>query len=135
MGASKKLFEEIQQSIIEAEEGNKSYIEVYIELKEIEDLIKASKEKVRKLAYDEAVNYGEKSFEKYGKKITPSSKTTYNYNHIPWWNRKKSELENIQESAKLVAKNNVEIFDPETGELIPPVVCTYSYFPKIENIK
>lgn len=135
MGASKRLFEDLQQLINEAEEGNKSYIEALIEVKELEESIKLAKEKISKKAYDEACGYSEKTFEKFGKKITPTSKTTWNYKEVPWWNRKNKELEAIQETCKLISKNNAEVYDPETGELVPPAIATHSYFVKIENIK
>jgi len=134
MGATKKLFEEIRQIQIDAEEGIMDSLHAYIELDKLEKTVKDSKDKLKELAFKKAEQYGEKSFEDFGAKVELSGKTTWDFKHIPAWNDKKKELSDIEESAKMAAINatkNIESANNSTGEVIVPATSKYSQFLKI----
>jgi len=136
MGATKRLFEEIRQIQIDAEEGNMDSLHAYIELDKLEKVIKDSKDKVKESAIKKAEQYGEKTFEDFGAKIEMSGKTTWDFKHIPAWNDKKRELTDIEEIAKLAAMNaakNIESANTSTGEMIIPGASKYSPFLKITS--
>jgi hypothetical protein len=135
MSASKRLFEEIRQLQIDAEDGNKDPLFIYIELDKIEKVVKDCKDKVKDSAIKKADDYGQKQFEAFESKIELSGKTTWDFKHIPAWNDKKKELTDIEETAKSAALNankGIESANIQTGEVVIPAVSKYSTFLKIQ---
>jgi hypothetical protein len=130
MAFSKKLFEEIRQSIQEAadlvNEGEVNAFDVGRELAYTKNCVEQAKEKI--------TDAEKKEFEKYlpyelkAKKIQlAGGGMTWDYKHIPEWVAKKAELTEIEERAKSAfnaALKNTSSFDNETGAEILPAVGT-----------
>lgn len=118
-----------EQIIEQVDNGYMTALDAYILLetrkKELEEVISSVKEdaieEARKLGTDNgAVTYRDVKLQKV------ASRASYSYTHIPSWIDKKSELQNIEELAKLAAKHGKPQADPDSGEVIPPAIVTYS---------
>ena len=130
MAFSKKLFEEIRQSIQEAadlvNEGEVNAFDVGRELSYTKNCVEQAKEKI--------ADAEKKEFEKYlpdelkAKKIQlAGGGMTWDFKHIKAWVDKKAELTEIEEKAKAAfnaALKNTSSFDNETGEEITPAIGT-----------
>lgn len=118
-----------EQILKQVEYGEMSPLDAYILFetlkKELEEAVSTVKEdaieEARKLGTDNgAVQYRDVKLQKV------ASRASYSYTHIPSWIDKKGELQNIEELAKLAAKHGKPQADPDSGEVIPPAIVTYS---------
>lgn len=94
----KKTLIEITDDAIQ---GNRSPLEVYIRLKDIEQTLKECLAALQPLAVDEANKWTEKSFTHFGaridKKNTPG---TWKFTNLDAWKTTKETLKSIEEKAK-----------------------------------
>lgn len=118
-----------EQIIEQVNNGYMTALDAYILLdtqkKQLEEAISSVKEdaveEARKLGTDNGtVTYRDVKLQKV------ASRASYSYSHIPTWIDRKSELQNVEELAKLAAKYGKPQADPDTGEFIPPAIVTYS---------
>lgn len=118
-----------EQILKQVEDGEMSPLDAYILFetlkKELEEAVSTVKEdaieEARKLGTDNgAVQYRDVKLQKV------ASRASYSYTHIPSWIDKKGELQNIEELAKLAAKHGKPQAYPDSGEVIPPAIVTYS---------
>lgn len=130
MAYSKKLFEEIRQSIQEAadlvNEGEINAFEVGRELAYTKNCVEQAKEKITEAEKKEFAKY-EKSELQAMKIQIAGGGMTWKFDHIPEWVAKKAELTEIEEKAKSAfnaALKNTSSFDNETGAEILPAVGT-----------
>lgn len=124
--------------------GNFNPIEVALQTKQLEDLIKNIKASkiIKELIDDETSKFTEKTFDFKGFKITKSQRTTYNYvscNDEEWLNLN-TEIETLKEKIKQrekflqsLSKNYAgNIASADTGEVINPPETSTITFLKIE---
>lgn len=119
----------IQSILHDVREGEETALKAYLKLKEIETELSSAIEYVKEDAISEAQQLGTDSgpVEYMGFKLSKvASRASYSYKHIPSWVERNTQLKEVEELAKLGAKNNKEQIDPDTGEIIPPALVTYS---------
>lgn len=124
----------VKRCIDEILEGNRNPIDVEIQLKSLEKVIKEIREneQIKEAIQNEADKYSEKTFNFKGIEITKACKPTYNYSvcgHSEY-NRlvkRKKELEEILKNS-----GKITIIDDETGQICDPPIITYSNYLKID---
>lgn len=138
MGKSKEMFmderaeaapspiEVINRIAMLAESGEMLNLEAYASLKRISDALETALETVKKGAYNE-LEKCEKDYKNYGYTFNCKSRGTWSYKHISSWVELDLKRKNIEELAKIAATKGVNA-NAETGEIIEPAVCAYSYF-------
>jgi hypothetical protein len=104
-------------------------MDVYAELSRTEKLTEGLKKAVKEEAMAKAlvyradkeeVAYNGHTFE------VRKGRAMNKYDHIGIWAEADRRRKEIEEIAKLAAKRNCELPDPETGEAIPPAHVTYA---------
>ena len=122
-----KFIQECKDEILS---GNVNPLQTEVYLKNLADIIKKIREdkEVKDYVMTEAEKNG-KSFDFQGNKITVSSKRTFNYSQCGHseYNKlvaRKKELENFLQAMK----DDMEVFDPETGERLNCPTFTTSSF-------
>ena len=119
---------EVAQKAIEGEISN---LDAYLILYSISKKIDEAIELIKKSAIDEVEKIAEKDYTRNGFKVNVLTKTTWNFKHIESWNKKKTELSDIEEKAKVAAKFKLDA-SSETGEQIEPAIASYSTYLKIQ---
>lgn len=111
-------------------EGNEDPIKLRVEIKRLENIIKAllEDEEVKSSIMSAVEKYPEKEFHAFGAKISKGSTASYDYSHDIAWkdiDRKKKEREAFLKAAK------PGLFDTETGAEILPAIKKSTDFIKI----
>lgn len=130
MIGSKEIFEEMREIEMQAIEGDVNELSAFLYFKEVEDAAKEAKERIKGLAIQEAEKLSDKIHSGYYVEV--SSKSTYDYKHIPDWDKKKKELKAIEEQSKAVERSGATI-NEETGEVYIPAKKNVSTFLKIKK--
>lgn len=93
--------QDLAQFTQEVENGDRDALTAYANIKKLESEIIAVKKQIEPLALDEAVAFGEKSFETHGIKFeVRNGATRYSYKGIPEWVEKQKELKAIEDKSK-----------------------------------
>lgn len=118
----------VEMCVNEILSGSKNPLELELYLKNIEDTISEIRknEEVKRLIYEEASKYNQKTFEFANAEITLTSRSTFNfkdcndsiYNDLD--NVLKTTKEQIKEREAFLKSLKSEVVNPETGELIYP---------------
>lgn len=114
-------------------DGEKNELEVWLDLKTLEDHIKACKINMNKYALDEADKLGEKDIIN-GYTVKKISKRTWEYDHIDDYNVIKKSIKDFEAKSK-AAYNTGMTLNPDTGEFIEPAHCTSSEYLKATKKK
>jgi hypothetical protein len=130
---TKEILEEIWHLQNQIEEGDENPLHAYTQFDILEKAIKEAREAIRDTAIVKAEMYGEKKFNAFGVTVEVSGKTTWEYKHIPEWNKKKKELSEIEETSKSIRLNMDKglIVATSDGEEAIPAISKYSQFLKI----
>jgi len=120
-GSTDVLAKSIIDSVIE---GEADPLDVWIELKRLESMIKKIREATKDAAFEELLKYG-KGTTKNGIDLKIyNGRRIYSYDHNPTWQEADEQKKKIEEMMKSAAK--YPVFDEETGEQVPPAKITYS---------
>jgi len=120
---------EVHQLVEQAKEGETDVMEAYGKLKTFADSILEAADSIKQLALDEALKdrIEQDKISRFGYTFSyVKPRSMYNYSGISTWRDAENERKRIEEISKTAAKQNVEIMDLETGEIIPPCIITYS---------
>lgn len=120
---------DIQQKLSLVEQGEMNALDAYLELDAMKKQLEAAISKIKEDAIEEARKLGTDNgaVEYRDVKLSKvASRASYSYKHIQSWVDRKTELTEIEALAKLGAKNSKAQVNPDTGELIPPAIVTYS---------
>lgn len=131
---SKELFFDMRQQelahfVTEVENGERDALAAYAEIKKLEKEFASAKKQVEDLALDEAIKFGEKSFEHQGFKFEiRKGATRYSYKNISIWRDKNKELKEIESRAKaaFLAKQKGMLTATDDGEEIELPEVNYS---------
>jgi len=110
-------------------EGEVDALEAYAMLKRIEKAAEPLSKAVKEEAIAKALEYGadKEPFKYKGSEFRfQKGRSMYSFKHIDSWSKAEEEKKRIEELAKFAAKNNAEVADQETGEMIPPAHVTYA---------
>jgi hypothetical protein len=110
-------------------EGVADPMVVYAELSRAAKVIDPLKDAVKAEAIERATEHGADKGKIPYKGYTfefRKGRSMYDYKHIAPWKDAEAERKRIEELAKAAAKAQQEIADPETGEVIAPVIVTYA---------
>lgn len=106
--------------------GEKDPLEFAILFKSLEEVVKELRAdgEIRECILDEAVKFGQKTFETRGAKLTIRESAQYDYSEDSKWCDLKSELDNIKARMKvredMLKSLTGPVADPDTGEIINP---------------
>tara|TARA_R110000850_G_scaffold86835_1_gene186830 strand:- start:46 stop:492 length:447 start_codon:yes stop_codon:yes gene_type:complete len=98
-----------------------SGLDASLAVKKFESLLGSLKKNIQESAITEARSFPNGYASSLGKVELRSTATRYSYKHIPEWNEKKSELDAIEQKAKLVAKSGVVLFSEEGVQIEPAI--------------
>jgi hypothetical protein len=127
-----ELAEEIGYIADGVEEGKFDELDVHLGLKELEEIVKASKKKIEEHVLDEFDKYGEKEIEKHGKVISKvSGRGKYSYDHYEPYVKLNNERKDLETKMKSALKAGGGVLNEDTGELVPPA----EYSPGKESIR
>lgn len=110
-------------------EGETDPLEAYAFLNRVEKAAEPLKKAVKEEAIAKALEYGsdKEPFQYKGSEFRfQKGRSIYSFKHIESWSKLEENKKRIEELAKLAAKNNAEVVDKETGELIAPAHVTYA---------
>jgi len=106
--------ENIEFKVSQCFEGEICPLKTFIELKQLEEKVKAGLEAIKDLAMDEARKYPSKTFQFHNAEVTmKNGSSRYDFSKITAYNHAKKKLKYIEDIAK--AGGGV---DPDTGEVI-----------------
>ena len=115
---------ELKNSVLD---GEADALSAYIALKEIEKDLADALKKVQPLALEAAQNYGEKTFEVFGAKVTVKNGAgRWGFGHIPQYNEAKERLKKLEELAKQAYNSKsmgMDVVD-EDGVIVEPAEYT-----------
>lgn len=124
--AERKTF--VEMAVNEILSGVKNPLEIELILKNLEETISEIRknEEVKRIIYDEAAKYNQKSFDFMNAEITLTSRSTFNfkdcndsvYNDLD--NTEKMIKEQKKERESFLKALKCEVVNPETGEMIYP---------------
>ena len=118
------LIKQINKMVERVNEGYENELEIYVLFSNVEKRLKQAKTDILENALIERKKYEEKTLEIFGKKISISQSGRFDYSGSEKWNKKNTELKEIQEQMKnsyLAAKTDKTIID-KNGEIIEPAV-------------
>lgn len=119
--------EKAEQLQREVEQGERKPSEAYVELRSIKEFLNEKLDKAIKAVepgvVDEVTRLSDQEeLIALGSKITHvQGRTSYKYKQCPMYKDVDSELKRVRELIKTATKNNVEIVDKQTGEMVEPV--------------
>jgi flagellar biosynthesis/type III secretory pathway chaperone len=111
--------EEIKQKALN---GEISPIQLLSKLSELEKAVKEAKDEIMEDAISEFEKYGAKSIREYGFEISIAQSGRYDYSDNADWNKKQSEIKEIERRMQAAYKANGSILDENTGEIIEPAI-------------
>ena len=118
--------EEVAHLLTEVEQGNSNALSTYANLKRCKDLFDEASKQVEPLAFDEALNFPEKTFNANGFTFEKrNGATRYSYNHIPKVQELKAEIKEIESKSKqafLSQQKGIIVADENGEEIILPKV-------------
>lgn len=117
------IVQEILKLADDAIQGIANPLEAYVELKKIEKILEQCLESVKPEACQDAYNYPEKSFDKYGVTITKSrAPGRWDYKGIDQWNDQKKKLTEIEQLAQAAFKlsSKGQTITDDDGVIVQP---------------
>jgi hypothetical protein len=120
---SKDVGYQHEDLVLQAENGIIKAGVAYVQLRALKSEIEESLKKVEPLVIDELTMLNDKDdLCALGFKISHmKGRTTFNYKECTKWNEINDERKRVEELVKVATRQNAEIIDKETGEIIEPV--------------
>ena len=118
-----KAIEAISANVQAVEEGNKSALEVLVELKRVEKELAAAKKQIEEAAYQEILDYPKSKAEAFGAVLElRSTAGRWSFDKVQEYATAKAQLKAVEEAAKeayKAAQKGRVMYDEEGVEIVP----------------
>ena len=114
----------VSRLVTAVDEGEMDPLQLMIELKGLEEVIKKTRELIRDNALNELHKHGKEAQVNGSTLRVNTGRRHFDYKHSEKWQAKKLELETIEKEMK--AAINHTIVDEDTGEIIQPARVRHS---------
>ncbi len=118
---------QIQSIAFDVNEGNENALQAYILLKALASELDSIIDEIQPLAIQAASQHGGKRFTVLGVTVEKREGTRrWSYPEYTPYNVAKTKAKELEKLMQQVATTGSTIADAETGEIVPPALCTYS---------
>jgi hypothetical protein len=126
---------EFMQAAEAVKDGNRKALDVYPQLHECMQGLKELQKELKPFLVEERELYDKKEqVIRRGYEITVQARTYYNYKKDARWQMLTEKRKNREALMKKAANSMEELFDEESGEVIPPAGQKASTYPKLTYV-
>lgn len=128
-----EILHQAMNQVQQVKDGNLSALDVYPILNDLKESLDELRKELYGDVIEEASKYDDREdIIKSGYKISIVRSKRYKYDHNPKYVMLDQKRKNLQSMMKKASSAKQELYDEDTGELIPPAKVKYNAYPRCE---